>query len=998
MRRFRLWPAWSRRTSVILLTLIGVALISLIGVHAQSTTIFSDDFNDNVRDTAKWNPGVLSQPSTAFDTRVAVKEQNQELEITPRAGVSGQHYNGYVSVNAFNLTGRRASVEARQVPGGAALAEMAVGIDSSNWYRIATQSGQIFFQDMVGGTKLSTNITYNATQHHYWRIRHDGGTDRILFETSSDNVNWTTQRAIARQLNISALRVELDAGTSGAVSAPGMAKFDNFVLDSTPAPSPTPAPIPNPSPTPAPAPTVLLSDDFNAASLDATKWYVGAVSKPFDPAVSVRQQNGQLQISPLSGVAGDHFAGYVSLNKWNLTGAVATVQLVQPASSAGGNETNFYLSVDSINWYRFKVEAGTIYFYQDVGGAKTYLILPYDATQHKWLRLRHDPATDSVVWETSPDNASWTVQRTEARQFPITSLNVELIAGTYQAVGAPGTAIFDNFVLQSLTATPTPTPAPLPAPTPTPFPAPTPAPPPAPSATAGFADDFNNNARDATKWSVGVFSKDSSQFDPLVPVLEQNGQLQIKPLANTLGLHYNGYVSARGWDMTGSQASVEVVQTTGGPGMSFVVGIDSNDWYRVSFYGGTLYFQDQAGGASGAATVPYSAAQHRFWRIRHDAATDQIVFETSPDRAAWAVQRVVARQLPPTAMRAELSAGTYESWGAPGTAAFDNFQLQTRTPYWAKRNEVVNDAGAHTFSHPQPFQLDDGELVCGFSTNEDSPAFGYKLVRSTDGGQTWGSKVTVASNGVDTYEGSFAQTSAANLVVVYGVGDAVAARRSADRGQTWGAEIIIAPPGGGDDPHPSLTKLGDGSLLAAYRYQNKIIAKRSTDGGATWGAAVTVASSATLAYHSPSVVRTASGALVLAFISGPVGGSSVLLTRSADSGSTWSAPALVSAAAQGSFNDPNLTALNNGDLVLWFVDGTPDTGARSDSFRLSHDGGQTWVCEGPVYNDGDPHRLNGIQLIDNSMLVVCASKDGSDSNYHITSLAAPANWPISQCP
>jgi hypothetical protein len=106
---------------------------------------------------------------------------------------------------------------------------------------------------------------------------------------------------------------------------------------------------------------------------------------------------------------------------------------------------------------------------------------------------------------------------------------------------------------------------------------------------------------------------------------------------------------------------------------------------------------------------------------------------------------------------------------------------------------------------------------------------------------------------------------------------------------------------------------------------------------------------------------------------------------------------LVTAAAQGSFNDPNLTVLNSGDLVLWFVDGVPTTGARSDSFRLSHDEGQTWSCEGPVYNDSDPHRMNAIQLGNGSMLVVCASKDGGDNNYHIDSLAAPSNWPTSQC-
>jgi PKD repeat protein len=48
------------------------------------------------------------------------------------------------------------------------------------------------------------------------------------------------QRTISRQLNIIALRVELDAGTYSAVGAPGKAIFDNFQLigsGSTPPPS-----------------------------------------------------------------------------------------------------------------------------------------------------------------------------------------------------------------------------------------------------------------------------------------------------------------------------------------------------------------------------------------------------------------------------------------------------------------------------------------------------------------------------------------------------------------------------------------------------------------------------------------------------------------------------------------------------------------------------------------------------------------------------------------
>jgi hypothetical protein len=171
------------------------------------------------------------------------------------------------------------------------------------------------------------------------------------------------------------------------------------------------------------------------------------VTKPYDSAISTIQQSGQLQITAVN-KTGEHFGGYLSVNKWNLTGARASVQLVQATSSTTDAETNFTLSIDANNWYRFKVENGTLYFYKDVGGLKTSVTIPYNSTQHKWLGLRHD-ASDRIIWETSPDGVNWTARRTENRALPITALNIELQAGTYQSEQSPGKAIFDNFTLES---------------------------------------------------------------------------------------------------------------------------------------------------------------------------------------------------------------------------------------------------------------------------------------------------------------------------------------------------------------------------------------------------------------------------------------------------------------------------------------------------------------------------------------------------------------------
>jgi hypothetical protein len=93
------------------------------------------------------------------------------------------------------------------------------------------EQGWLLCEQVVQGVRTSTKVPYNPAQHRFWRIRHDAAADRILFETSADRATWTTRRAVARQLPITALKVELSAGTWEPISAPGTAIFDNFRLE-----------------------------------------------------------------------------------------------------------------------------------------------------------------------------------------------------------------------------------------------------------------------------------------------------------------------------------------------------------------------------------------------------------------------------------------------------------------------------------------------------------------------------------------------------------------------------------------------------------------------------------------------------------------------------------------------------------------------------------------------------------------------------------------------
>lgn len=197
---------------------------------SQSSQGFSDDFNDNSRDATKWNVSELYS-GYANDPQVTVLEQNQQLEITPISSTAGHHHNGYVSATTWNMTGAQARVEVKRVAKYSASTVFYIGSDSNNGYLIIEEDGQMFFKTKIAGVEnYPTPIPYDSVQHHFWRFRHDPATDQIKFETSADGVTWTVQRSVQRQVTITALRVELDAGTYAAEWNMGSSIFDNFQL------------------------------------------------------------------------------------------------------------------------------------------------------------------------------------------------------------------------------------------------------------------------------------------------------------------------------------------------------------------------------------------------------------------------------------------------------------------------------------------------------------------------------------------------------------------------------------------------------------------------------------------------------------------------------------------------------------------------------------------------------------------------------------------------
>jgi hypothetical protein len=92
------------------------------------------------------------------------------------------------------------------------------------------KANTLYLENRRLGTTTSVTVAYSAVSMRFWRLRHDGSTDTIVFETSPDGLAWTPRRTIARDITITNTKIELIAGTGESIAAPGSALFDNVKL------------------------------------------------------------------------------------------------------------------------------------------------------------------------------------------------------------------------------------------------------------------------------------------------------------------------------------------------------------------------------------------------------------------------------------------------------------------------------------------------------------------------------------------------------------------------------------------------------------------------------------------------------------------------------------------------------------------------------------------------------------------------------------------------
>ena len=206
---------------------------------------------------------------------------------------------------------------------------------------------------------------------------------------------------------------------------------------------------------------VIVSDNFNDNSIDTSKWNPNNLFSGFtNTNVPIAETSQRIEIGPLlQNVSGSAYRGMRTVNTYDFSDDYAFVELVQAAASNTSADSMFTVGYSVTAYYRLAVSAGSLKGVRNIGGTKTTLFsIPYDTTNHRFLRIRHT-ASGAVTLDTAPGSSgvpgTWTQRYSEvwSSSIPTTATYFEIKGGTFQVeANAPGKVIFDNFEVADNTA------------------------------------------------------------------------------------------------------------------------------------------------------------------------------------------------------------------------------------------------------------------------------------------------------------------------------------------------------------------------------------------------------------------------------------------------------------------------------------------------------------------------------------------------------------------
>jgi len=236
-------------------------------------------------------------------------------------------------------------------------------------------------------------VTYNATNHAWWRIREAAGT--IFFDTAPDASTWTNFWSVTYTMAITALT----AGAFAGVFSPGTVTGTAFITNINTNPNAL----------------SMLTDSFDSNNL-ATLW-----SHTFG-TVAVAASQCSIQADTA------YDSGLESSITYNIVSSYVFAQVLPYIAPSA--ETGLQI-VDAAGNTATIIYAGGQLLVRTVYGGVTVTSAPitYSATAHAWWRIRE--ALGTLYFDVAPDGLTWTNIYSSVYSMTATAVSVLVYAGDF---------------------------------------------------------------------------------------------------------------------------------------------------------------------------------------------------------------------------------------------------------------------------------------------------------------------------------------------------------------------------------------------------------------------------------------------------------------------------------------------------------------------------------------------------------------------------------------
>jgi hypothetical protein len=229
-----------------------------------------------------------------------------------------------------------------------------------------------------------------------------------------------------------------------------------------------------------------------------------------------------------------------------------------------------------------------------------------------------------------------------------------------------------------------------------------------PQASA-LSDNFDDNSRDASKWTAGQLAWGSASSTG-VTVAETSGQLQITGPTSVAAERYDGYISALTYDFTGDSIFFALPNWASfqpGDIAFLVIGTDGQNNIRLNVRNNAGTLELWLDGLDAATyysishvTVPVGS---KWFRLRHSVSPDRWNADTAPSSASdppasgdWTNQLFGARTtgFRLTSVYQSACGGCFGSNASPTTIQIDGFNTATT----ATVSNEISGTSSITFS------------------------------------------------------------------------------------------------------------------------------------------------------------------------------------------------------------------------------------------------------------------------------------------------------------